>query len=272
MFNKVTRTCGPCVLALDGLDEFRSIDHSQRQFIDDLKTAVQATRCRILITSRDEFDIELGLRSSIAGTADCLVLECKVSTEVVKGDIALVSQSIVGKRLPKQGNSLRQDLAAKMAERCEGQFLWLKLQEGQLRDSKSRKALWSIVEAMPKGLHSSYGRSWTVIQGLEEPDRHRAVGILPWLTFAYRPLTVNELAEALIVNLDSDTQAFSEDDLPQDTDDEYIDNEIKNLCGSLLEIRDEDRPSRERTVHLVHASVTDFLIEQLPVWPLVTSL
>ena len=258
-----------CVLVLDGLDEFQSIDDSRKHFLRDLKKAVQSTRVRVLITSRDEFDIESELRSLATEPRKHTILKCKISKEDVKKDIGLVSSSIVAQKLPRQENSLRQELATKMAERCDGQFLWLKLQQGQLRDGKSPKALQKIVQAMPLGLHSTYGRSWNRIQALEEPDRSRAVDTLRWLTFAYRTLTVLELAEALIVNLDTDMEAFSEDDLPKNIDDGYIDGEIKNLCGSLVDLRGEKWHSgpKFRLVHLVHASVNEFLAAKLPVSP-----
>lgn len=263
-----------CTLVLDGLDEFESVDDARRRFLRNLKKAIQGTRTRVLITSRNEFDIESELRSSATGLETYIVLDCRISRDDVKDDIDLVSQSIVARKLPKQGHSLRQELATKMAERCDGQFLWLKLQQGLLRDSKSAKALRGIVEAMPQRLHSIYGRSWKDVQALEEPDRSRAVDTLRWLTFAYRPLAIQELAEALIISLNSDMVAFSVDDLPRNIDDEYIDGEIKNLCGSLIELRDDSScPGPEfRTIHLVHASVHEFLLEKLPVPPFVGPL
>ena len=259
-----------CVLVLDGLDEFQNVDDRRREFLRDLKNALQSTGVRVLITSRNELDIEAELRSSAMEPQKYTILECKLSEDSVKKDIDLVSSSIVVRKLPGQEDSLRRELATKMADRCNGQFLWLKLQQDQLRDSKSPKALQKIVQAMPQGLHSTYGRSWNVIQSLEESDRDRAVDTLRWLTFAYGPMMVQELAEALVVNVDSNMEAFSEDDLPKSIDDGYIDGEIRNLCGSLVELRDESkRPGPKlRRVHLVHASVNEFLVAKLPTSPL----
>lgn len=258
-----------CVLVLDGLDEFQGVEHGRTSFIRDLKKAVQFTRVQVLITSRNEFDIESELRSSHTGSQGYRTSECNISKDILKKDIDLVSSSIVAKNLPRQESTLRQELATEMAERCEGQFLWLKLQQNQLRDSKSPRALKNIVQAMPQGLHSTYERSWNTIQALEEPDRSRAVDLLRWLTFAYRPLRVQELAEALVVNFDVGTEAFSEDDLPKHIDNGYIDGEIKNLCGSLIEVRDEkgNPDPRLRSVQLVHASVNEFLVTRLPLSP-----
>ena len=257
----------PCVLMLDGLDEFQNADDRRLDFLNDLKAAIQGTRSHVLITSRDEFDIESGLRFRAAEPLDYKLIDCVVSRETVKHDVHLVSQAIVARKLPKQDKFLRDSLAFEMAQRCDGQFLWLRMQQDLLRDSKSAKALRAIVQAMPQKIHSIYERSWARIEALEDPDRGRAMDILRWVTFAYRPLVVQELAEALVVNLERDMVAFSDDDLPSTVDDEFIDGEIKSLCGPFVELQDDSQcpdPSF-RTVHLAHVSVYEFLLKKLPV-------
>ena len=269
LLKDIAKQIDSCYFVLDGLDEFQSIDDSRRRFLTGLIDAIQTTRLRVLITSRNEFDIESAMLSIAA--PGCVILDCKVSRSEVRDDIDLVSQTLVARKLPKQEDNLRQELATAMAERCDGQFLWLKFQQDLLRDSKSAKALREIVQAMPPKLHSVYTRTWDSIQALQEPDRGRAVDILRWLTYAYRPLTVQELAEGLVVSLDWDLEAFSKDDLPNEIDDDYIDGEIKNLCGSFVEVRQgQQLGPRYKTVHLVHASVVEFLIEMLPINQLIS--
>ena len=252
-----------CVLMLDGLDEFQSLDDQRKIFLSRLKRCLQSTTTSALITSRTEFDINSELRPSVPETDKYRILECKISEDTVKEDIDAFASSIVDRRLPGKGDSLRRELSARMAERCQGQFLWLKLQQSQLRDSKTPKILRKSIEVMPQGLHSSYEHSWNSIQTLEEPDRSRTIDTLRWLTFALQPLTVQELTEAMGINPDVVSGGYSEDDVPDDIDDEYIDGEIKQLCGSLVEVQGHDDP-RSRLVRLVHASVSDFLSSQLP--------
>ncbi|KAI4249560.1 MAG: hypothetical protein L6R42_008933, partial [Xanthoria sp. 1 TBL-2021] len=75
------------------------------------------------------------------------------------------------------------------------------------------------------------------------------------------------LVEALIIEVDESSEAFCEDDLPADIDAEYINNEIKGLCRSFIDIRDgtENTLPGMNTVHLAHGSVREFLITILPV-------
>ena len=262
-----------CILALDGLDEFRDVNETRGLFLEDLKRAVASTRVRILITSRNDPDIEAQLRASATQPKVYTMLECKLSNEDVKSDLGMYSQAVVAKRFPRQDETYRESLSAQLAEKADGMFLWIKLQQSQLRGSQNRKAVQRIVEGMPLGLDQTYERNWKSIQELPELDRHRALDILRWLTFGIRPLTVQELVEALIIEIDEDSEAFCEDDLPADIDVEYINNEIKGLCRSFIDIRDEtdktdttaNTPPRMNTVHLAHGSVREYLIAILPV-------
>ena len=268
-----------CILALDGLDEFRDVNETRGLFLEDLKRAVASTRVRILITSRNDPDIEAQLRASATQPKVYTMLECKLSNEDVKSDLGLYSQAVVAKRFPRQDETYRDSLSAQLAEKADGMFLWIKLQQSQLRGSQNRKTVQRIVEGMPLGLDQTYERNWKNIQELPEPDRNRALDILRWLTFGIRPLTVQELVEALIIEINENSEAFCEDDLPADIDVEYINNEIKGLCRSFIDIRDEtdnidetentdendNNPPRMCTVHLAHGSVREYLITILPV-------
>ncbi|KAL9037395.1 MAG: hypothetical protein Q9180_003739 [Flavoplaca navasiana] len=260
-----------CMLALDGLDEFPDINETRPRFLEDVKNAVASTKVRILITSRDEPDIEAQLRPSATQLTKYTMLECRLSKEDVKSDLGLYSQAVVAQKFSRQDETYRDDLSAQLAERADGMFLWIKLQQSQLRGSQSRKAVQRIVEAMPHGLDQTYEHNWTSIQSLAEPDRVRAIDILRWLTFGTRPLTVEELVEALVIELDEHHEVFCEDDLPPDIDDEYINQEIKGLCRSFIDVRHatEDTPFRMNTVHLAHASVREYLVTVLPV-PLIS--
>ena len=256
-----------CILALDGLDEFRDVNETRGLFLEELKKAVASTRVRILITSRNDPDIEAQLRASATQPKVYTMLECKISTGDVKGDLGLYSQDVVGKRFFKQDENYRNSLSAQLAEKADGMFLWIKLQQSQLRGSQNRKTVQRIVEEMPLGLDQTYEGNWKSIQKLPELDRTRALDILRWLTFGIRPLTVQELVEALNIEIDENSEVFCEDDLPADIDVEYVNNEIKGLCRSFIDIRDEtgNTSPRMNTVHLAHGSVREYLITILPV-------
>lgn len=85
--------------------------------------------------------------------------------------------------------------------------------------------------------------------------------ILTWTIFAFRPLTVFEIAEALVIRSAGSGAAVEVEDLPDAIDDEYINSEIVDVCAALVEVRDVKGHSglAANTVHLIHGSVREFI-------------
>ncbi|KAM0349557.1 hypothetical protein ACHAP4_010335 [Fusarium culmorum] len=152
-----------------------------------------------------------------------------------------------------------------MVTRCEGQFLWLRLQEESLRNGMNMKKLRSVVESTPLGLEALYEREWSRI--VKSPDYDRIISLLRWAAFVFTPLNVTEITEAVLIG---DFDDFPLDDLPDEIDDDYVETEIVGLCAPLIQMihRCEDKgtgsSAARRTVHLAHFSVKEFLLTQLP--------
>lgn len=250
-----------CTLIMDGLDEFDGSNDARKEFLRDLRTTITQTNARVLIASRDEIDIrsELSAEQSENGPE---ILECMVSEADVQEDIASFSAAVVNEMLPSKKEEVRLGLADQMARKSEGMFLWIKMQKNQLKDTKNHKQLQKLINDMPSGLPSTYERNRRDIQKLSPEEQNRAEAILRWVAFSFRPLTVLELTEALLLNADVESNTLCQDDMPDEINDAYINGEIKRLCGSLIEIKEanpHDSPG-SRTVHLVHSSVKDYLL------------
>ncbi|KAL9598746.1 MAG: hypothetical protein Q9219_004304 [cf. Caloplaca sp. 3 TL-2023] len=267
LLREVSIEVSPCAFVLDGLDEFSSTEDARIGFLKKLKNSIRSTSVKVWISSRDEVDIHSELSSSAAQLPGSVMFECKVSRGNVNNDIELYTQSVVAKKLPSHDELSRREWSVQLAERAGGMFLWVKLQQNQFRNTQNKKTIQRTIHAMPHGLGQTYERSWNSILDAPELDRNRAIDILRWLMFGYRPLTVQELTEALMIQLDESDEAFCEDDLPGEIDSDYSINEIKGLCRSLVELRDTGDKSdpQQQTVHLVHSSVRDYLINTLPV-------
>lgn len=250
------------VFVVDGFDEYDRLEDARASFLQDLKKATRGTGSRILISSRNETDIEAELSPAKFRDPGHNMLQCRVRSLDVRHDISLFSRSIVDKKLPNKDDRLRQELADELIEKCEGMFLWIKLQQDQLRGTKNAKQLHNTVRNMPSGLTNTYERNWKRIRRYPADEQHRALAILRWAAFGFWPLTVSEMVEALIVEPNEDGSNVQLDDLPDEIDDEYIDREIIDVCGSLVEARAMliDGKSGDKTVHLIHASVKDFLV------------
>ncbi|KAH8879064.1 hypothetical protein GQ53DRAFT_856395 [Thozetella sp. PMI_491] len=259
LFRDIVQVVPCCTFVLDGLDECSWIGQgdggsgSVAGFLDTVLQAVAGTTTRILVVSRDEYEIR-----SVLGSAGAT--ELRICPEDVGSDLSLYARSIVDKRLPRKDEVTKGDLAQKMARRCDGQFLWLRLQEGALLDWKNKKQLERIIDSTAPGLDRLYERDWERILKRNDEDKSRAVSLLRWTAFALRPLTVMEITEALLADGRYDDLAV--DEMPDEINDDYIYGGIISLCGALLEVRSiSTTPSAAlKTIHIAHFSVKQFLL------------
>ncbi|MCJ1346752.1 hypothetical protein MMC31_004970 [Peltigera leucophlebia] len=276
LFGSIVHMIPNSTFVVDGLDEclrssndWRSSGNSSRiEFLISLKASVARTRTRILIVSRDEGDIRSEMSLHNANTIGPRLYECRLSKEVLNPDITLFSKSVVNRKLANKDGTFREALAAQMAEKCDGMFLLIRLQENQLSRSKNRKQLQAIVSNMPGELEHAYERDWEYISGLPKYEKLRALDILRWVTFALRPLTVLEITEALLIEDNDNCADLRSDELPDDVDKDFVDEQIIGLCGSLLEIRssgvEKMQSPGSNTIHLAHFSVKEYLLAMIP--------
>jgi ankyrin repeat protein len=253
-------------LFLDGYDEYPRTDDSRVVFLRKLKNAAAGTRTKILITSREESDIKAELSPPSVQTRDQVIFQCKIKRDDVDEDLRLYSRSVVDRGLPNKDENLREKLADQLARRCEGMFLWIKMQQLQQNRGKNKKQLEKIVEEMPRGLIDTYRKNWEIIERRSAEDQDRAFAILRWAIFASRPVTISEISEALVVNAHAKCKSLPLDELPDSIDNDYIEGEIIDICGALIESREpntQDQPG-SRTIHLVHPTVREFLLSILP--------
>ncbi|KXH39277.1 hypothetical protein CNYM01_04244 [Colletotrichum nymphaeae SA-01] len=263
LLRQVVQVIPGVFLVLDGLDECTWLGKSQhdnkslRGFLNAVTQAVADTCSRILVVSRDEPEI----RSGMFNSTRCR--ELKIVPEYVQSDVARYSRSIVDRMLPKKDDATRQSVSLMLANRSNGKFLWIKLHQRSLQSWKNQRQLEAAINHIPPDLEASYERNWARISGLSETARERAYNILQWTAFALRPLTVNEISEAVLI--DEGSGEFPSDELPDEINDDFIDSEIQTPCGSLLEIRGNP-PDVElglRTVHLTHFSIKQHFLRNI---------
>ncbi|KAE8314330.1 hypothetical protein BDV41DRAFT_563724 [Aspergillus transmontanensis] len=258
-----------CTFILDGLDECdwakgfwpENSDDSITSFLRTFRRATTGTSTRIMIISRDEPEIRRGLSND---NPYDLVFEHRITPEDVQNDVLKYSRSIVEERLSMKTDEAKEEITKKLADRCNGQFLWVRLQQDTLRSGKSQRKLEQVINSTPPGIEHIYERNWMKIMRLTEEDRTRAFSLLRWTAFSLRPLTIGEISGALVI---SEDEGLLLDDLPDSIDEDYVNTEIIDLCGSLLDVRDPQGKgdARLKTVHLAHFSVKEYLLRNLPI-------
>jgi ankyrin repeat protein len=268
LFRNISLTIQNCVFVVDGFDECIKVDTALKipvpgggmNFLRQLVDLTRETGSRILFVSRDDADI----RSQFSGPTDStsnLFYDYEIIPQDTHDDISFFSSSVVDENLPNKPSTLRKEIAEEAARRCEGMFLWIRLLRGRISPGKNAKQLRETVSETPVGLEQTYERDLENILNLRGGEKDRAVAILRWTLFAQRPLTVREMTEALIVDVDDDCSTYPSDDLPDAWDEPYINDQIRRLCGSLIELRgrEEKGLAETRTVHFVHFSVREYL-------------
>ncbi|CVL06292.1 related to ankyrin [Fusarium mangiferae] len=272
VFREVVVGAPGCILVLDGLDECTGMANTDAKsvphFLEELQTTITNTTAKILISSRGDPVIQQGI-SGFPGHSEYTIIPDDVGP-----DLMAYSSELVKAKLPNKDEPTRASIAQKMKERSEGQFQWVKLQEGSLRKGRSRKQLEREIDETPSGLDSLYDREWNRINSMGDSDKNRALSLLRWTAFALRPLTVYEITEAVLITNDIDELPLEE--MPDCFDRDYVDSMILELCGSLIEVRrvsssestESPKPIHEseedsvglQEVHLSHFSVKEYLL------------
>ncbi|KAL8417878.1 hypothetical protein RB594_001482 [Gaeumannomyces avenae] len=274
----VLRRLDGCTLVVDGLDECRWTSGAERfDDIHDRNSAVgfflaiaeaaSHTKTRILLVSRRENYLTRAFDSQLALSEDIASIAYSILPNDVNTDARALAHEIVDKRLPRRTDEERCKLAERILAKSEGMFLWMVMLGEYLSGTKSESALLRAIDQAPPGLDHIYDNSWNRITSRADGGK-RAFSILRWVAFTPRPLTVLQLIEALTIP-DNDVEGLYDDDLPDNMDEPYISDDIVGLCESLVELRPQKRApepdARSSTVHIVHFSVRQYLIDRLPV-------
>ncbi len=80
-----------------------------------------------------------------------------------------------------------------LLKKAEGTFLWAGFVIDELSRKRTCTEIQETLERIPKGLHAIFDR---MLLRIESTKRKKAAEILRWVTFAVRPLTLQELATA----------------------------------------------------------------------------
>jgi hypothetical protein len=219
-------------LIVDALDE---CDSELPQLLDLIaRNSSEPSRVKWLVSSRNRPDIEEWLRPD--------GLRVKISLELNSSHISQAVNSFinfkVSKLVERKGykSELCDRIKSYLRAKADGTFLWVALVCKELQSVQIRKTL-SVLERFPPGLQPLYERMIEQINCLEDSeDVELCRRILSSATLAYRPLHLKELVAAAGLESIDDLQSL---------------NELVDLCGSFLTVREE-------TVYFIHQSAKDY--------------
>ncbi|OAF60108.1 hypothetical protein VC83_03189 [Pseudogymnoascus destructans] len=165
---------------------------------------------------------------------------------LLRSSRAELENHIESKRLVIGNPSLILEIQDFLLEQSHGMFLWVALQIISLCDMKTDDAIRQALTDLPKDLSETFSRILRKAEGSGKTYQRR---ILELVTIAHRPLTAEELRDALSVDPGDAVWNWSRSLNNV--------NSILACCGSLLTLDEE-----EKTIRLVHHSVKQFLLSE----------
>ena len=163
-----------------------------------------------------------------------------VSRDRSLGDIALYVKARAH-FLPSESDCARERLMERILEKSNGNFLWTTLVVRELEEAISEQRVQDILESVPEEINELYARIFK--QLMVSPREAKVVAtILRWIVCASRPLTVEELKEALRLEI--------QEVFPQ------LEKTVSAICGNLVYI------DRQMQVCLAHQTVAEYLYRE----------
>jgi ankyrin repeat protein len=133
------------------------------------------------------------------------------------------------------------------ADECT-RFRWAVCQLDALGKCRNRATLRKSLATLPRTLDKTYDR---ILCAISEEDSEYAIRILRWLAFSAQPLSIEEVAEVIAIDIERNP-AFDREEVLEDPLDAL------DICSSLVTITtDEDRG---QLAVLAHYSVKEYLL------------
>ena len=200
-----------------------------------LKIVELRSNIRILLTSRDRFDIH---RKAMHPKAE--VIQEEILENDTKSDIALYLDANMD-QLPLIEEEDEVDMVSKILEKSAGCFLWVSLILQELRRAHTSTEIRQVLEEVPSDMNALYLRILDSMSKAPPYGKVLARTILTWAVCSSRPLTTNEMYQALQIDIKDKV--------------DNIKASIESRCGQLVYV---DAQSR---VQMVHQTARDFLLQ-----------
>lgn len=190
---------------------------------------------RVFFTSRPSLAIERNFfREDIAMIADSITLDASL------GDIKLFLEEHA-RYLRAESEEERQQLVQLVLDKSNGNFLWTALVVKELEDALSKEQVRDILTSVPKEIGNLYSQILRNVMAIPR-NGMIAKAILRWTLCASRPLLVEELKEALRLDIGETLSQF--------------DKTIGSICGNLVSVDTESR------VKIAHQTVREFFFQE----------
>ncbi|KAL9037535.1 MAG: hypothetical protein Q9180_003663 [Flavoplaca navasiana] len=229
IFENVVIKLDIAYLIVDALDECS--EDVRDYLLTFFKTLPSNTR--LMVTTRYIDEITYGFRNP-------LMTEIRASV----GDLQRYVASRIrnSRRLSghvRSNGPLQQYICARVASKAEAMFLAAKLHVDALSTKTNIKELKKALENLSTNINDLYDDAMARIESQNQDYRTLAEKALRWVAYAFRPLRVQVLQEAVAIELVERGEDKSDDEGTQDFNDEtisFIDDEAIHSIGLILDV------------------------------------
>lgn len=230
-------------IIVDALDECAEEPGREHRsvFLQQLLDLSNLAKVNLLVTSRPNDDVLQTFHPDFS-----------ITIEAYQPDIALYVRGRLsqGRRLLRniqKDPSLENDIVSTIVAKSQDMFLLARLHMDSLSMAITPGSARRILSDLPSSYSTTYGQTMNRIAAQYPEDVRLAYGVLSWTTFSLRPLTVDELRQALSVrreHKDIDVLEFPDEEL------------LTAVCAGLVIIDHETR-----MIRLVHKTTQEFFIK-----------
>ncbi|KAL6905000.1 putative ankyrin repeat-containing protein [Trichoderma evansii] len=246
VFSRLCRVVPDTVYIIDGIDALQE-KHAIRflKFVQQLFSSPRVShRSRVLLLSRDQVPGYINVGTFIHG-----ICQIPISTNATQDIESYIETSITEKMMYRKLTddvSLLKKIKETLHTESSNMFLWVHLQLEILWDTCRTDAdIRHALTALPKNLEETYKRCVSRIDFQDD----WALKALKWVSFAKRPLHIEELREAV---------AFHFRDTKWDPDKKPQRDFIIGCCANLIVLDPIDN-----CVRFAHSSVKQYLEEDM---------
>ncbi|KAJ6209788.1 hypothetical protein PSV09DRAFT_2258257 [Bipolaris maydis] len=202
----------------------------------------------LAVTSRDEQEIRKYFQKIVARNGFIAV-----EGEGLDGDIAAyVKNEVAGLERWKNSPTIQMEIENKLLAKANGMFRYVACQIKELEDCLDPTALSEALENLPKDLNETYARILARM-----PDHYEAntICVLQFLLYSPKPLSIEELVDAVAVRVDEPTAFHPAYRMPEPI-------EVTKYCSSLIKLVTPDPENiTGAKVRLAHFTVQEYLVK-----------
>ena len=193
-FRDILWECGETHIIIDALDECPL--HSRQKIIEFLSTMMRqpptTSSVRVMMTSRPNADIKEIIEQKF-GSQSMMPLQSHSDIE------RHIQSTLLREPMASRGwpDPLKQQILNDLLKKADGMFLYVSCQLAELENCYGEDEVREALDQLPGTMDEYWIR---ILNKIPERQQVKTRAMLQWLAFSQRRLTIEEVAEAAIIN------------------------------------------------------------------------